>query len=257
MVYTIAAGRHDKNGFGRISWKGREMKRKILLSGITLLSFFSFSITTALAWHDETHLAIAKAAGYPKWYNAAGPDIAKIKAGAAEDRNHHSDNPGDVKITPEMVLEQVERYNLPDDAKGHLYGAILASLRAYEKFQREGKYTQYHLAFCAHYLGDLSQPLHNAPHNGANKIQHGANDGVVESEALQRLDKIERNMYPIALRTDQFEEDLAKEIARIANLARELYSKLQKDNRNMLPEEAYRQLGHSASLFKAVLNSLK
>jgi hypothetical protein len=26
------------------------------------------------AWHDETHLAVAKAAGYYKWYNAAGPD---------------------------------------------------------------------------------------------------------------------------------------------------------------------------------------
>jgi hypothetical protein len=37
----------------------------------------------------------------------------------------------------------------------------------------------------------------------------------------------------------------------------DLNSKLQKDNRNMLPEEAYRQLGHSASLFKAVLISLK
>ena len=233
------------------------MKKRIILSGIALLYVFSFSITTALAWHDETHLAVAKAAGYPKWYNAAGPDIAKIKAGFTEERNHHSDNPGDGEITPEMVLEQVDRYNVPDDSKGHLYGAIIGSLRAYTKFKREGKYTQYHLAYCAHYIGDLSQPLHNAPRDETRKIQHGANDGVVEGEALQRLDKIEKNMYPIALRADQFEEDLAKEIARIANLARELYSKLQKDNRNMLPEEAYRQLGHSASLFKAVLNSLK
>lgn len=28
------------------------------------------------AWYDKTHLAVAKAAGYPQWYNAAGADIA-------------------------------------------------------------------------------------------------------------------------------------------------------------------------------------
>jgi hypothetical protein len=28
------------------------------------------------AWYDETHLAIAKVAGYEKWFNAAGPDVA-------------------------------------------------------------------------------------------------------------------------------------------------------------------------------------
>lgn len=36
------------------------------------------------AWHDETHLAVAKAAGYHRWYNAVGADIAKIKAGKPE-----------------------------------------------------------------------------------------------------------------------------------------------------------------------------
>ena len=233
------------------------MKKGILLSIITLLCAFSFNINTVLAWHDETHLAIAKAAGYPKWYNAAGPDIAKIKAGFTEERNHYSDNHGVEKVTPEMVLEQVNRYNNADDAAGHLYGAIIASLRAYTESQKEGKYTQYHLAYCAHYIGDLSQPQHNTPHDGFNKIHHGANDGVVENEVMQKIDKIEKNMHPITLRTDHFEEDLAKEIARIANLARDLNDKLRKDNRNLSQEEAYRQLGHSASLLKAVLNCLK
>jgi hypothetical protein len=233
------------------------MKKGILLSIIALLCAFSFNITTALAWHDETHLAIAKVAGYPKWYNAAGPDIAKIKAGFTEERNHYCDNRGVEKVTPEMVLEQVNRYNNADDAAGHLYGAIIASLREYAKSQKEGKYTQYHLAYCAHYMGDLSQPLHSASSDGINKIHHGTNDGIVENEVMQKIDKIEKNMYPIALHTDHFEEDLAKEIARIANLARDLYSKLRKDNRNMSQEEAYRQLGHSASLMKAALNCLK
>jgi hypothetical protein len=235
---------------------GKARKKRVIISFLVLLCPFAWNITPVQAWHDETHLAIAKAAGYPKWYNAAGPDIAKIKAGPLEDRNHYSDKQGVEKVTPEMVMEQVNRYNNADDSEGHLYGAIIASLRAYTKFQRDGKYAQYHIAYCGHYLGDLSQPLHNAPHDEFNKIHHGANDGIVESEVLQRIDKIAKNLYPITLRTDHFEEDLAKEIARIANLARDLYKKLRKDNRNMSQEEAYRQLGHSASLFKAVLNCL-
>jgi hypothetical protein len=60
-------------------------------------------------------------------------------------------------------------------------------------------------------------------------------------------------MYNITLRADHFEEDLAKEIARIANISRQLGLKLRAENRNMTKEEAYVQLGHSASLFKALL----
>ena len=45
---------------------------------------FSICALPALgwAWHDETHIAITKAAGNEKWYNAAGADIAKVKAGS-------------------------------------------------------------------------------------------------------------------------------------------------------------------------------
>ncbi|HLA28749.1 MAG TPA: hypothetical protein VJZ49_12735 [Syntrophales bacterium] len=230
------------------------MKKRLLLSTIAVLCALSLSIITASAWHDETHLAIAKAAGYPKWYNAAGPDIAKIKAGFTEGRNHYSDNNGVGKVTPEMVLAQVNRYNDPDDNGGHLYGAIIASLRTYTTVQKEGKYAQYHLAYCAHYLGDLSQPQHNSLFDEFNKIHHDANDGVVENKVLKKINKIEKHMYPINLRLNYFESDLAAEITRIANIARDLDSKLRKENRNMSQEEAYRQLGHSASLLKAILN---
>jgi chromosome condensin MukBEF ATPase and DNA-binding subunit MukB len=60
-------------------------------------------------------------------------------------------------------------------------------------------------------------------------------------------------MYPIHLNPVSFEKDPAHEIARIANDARELGRKLRKDNRDMTKQEAYRQLGHSASLLKAIL----
>jgi hypothetical protein len=48
----------------------------ILLVALAILFPSPFS-----AWYDETHLAIAKVAGYDKWFNAAGPDVAKLKMG--------------------------------------------------------------------------------------------------------------------------------------------------------------------------------
>ncbi|MGO8879608.1 MAG: hypothetical protein ACLQBD_05600 [Syntrophobacteraceae bacterium] len=79
--------------------------------------FFFICPSSSSAWHDETHLAIAKAAGYQKWYNAAGPDIAKIKAGDKEAHDHYSNNPHDVVVTPKMIQDQVNRYNDPTDEK--------------------------------------------------------------------------------------------------------------------------------------------
>jgi hypothetical protein len=150
-------------------------------------------------------------------------------------------------------LEQAKRYNDPKDNEGHIYGAIIESLRNYIETKEKGKYAEYHLAFCAHYIGDLSQPFHNIPYDNFNKVHHNANDGVVEKEVLVKIRKIKANMYPIKLRPAHFEKDLAQEIARIANNARQLGYKLKKEERDLTKEEAYRQLGQSASLLKAVL----
>ncbi len=60
-------------------------------------------------------------------------------------------------------------------------------------------------------------------------------------------------MYRITLRPDHVEEDLSKEIARIATIARQLAFKMKAEDRDMTKEEAYVQLGHSASLLRAVL----
>ncbi|MFO7569608.1 MAG: hypothetical protein R6W75_07395 [Smithellaceae bacterium] len=213
----------------------------------------------AQAWHDHTHLMVAKVGGLDSWYNAAGPDLAKIKAGNIETYNHWYNNDAEVKVTPEMVFSQINRYNQRKrtDAEGHLYGAILASLRAYEKTIRAGKYAEYHLVFCAHYIADLSQPLHNIAHDDFNKSFHHASDGIVESTIWEEADKIAAHMYDIPLRAGHFEADLAREIARIANISRMLGYKLRAETRNITKEEAYIQLGHSASLLKSVLRHLK
>ncbi len=220
---------------------------------VCLLLLFA---SQAFAWHDQTHLAICKAAGFDNWYSCAGPDIAKLKAGDIEAYNHWFNNTAEVEITPQMVMKQIARYNKDNisiDKEGHLLGAIIASLRAYEKDLRDGKYAVYNLVYCAHYIGDLSMPLHNTAFDDFNKKHHGINDGIVEGTILKEPEKIAGHMYPITLGKKDFEADLAIQIARIANLSRKLGYKMRAENRNMTKQEAYIQLGHSASLLKAVL----
>jgi len=221
-----------------------------------VLSFFLLFALQAQAWHDHTHLSICKAAGFDMWYHCAGPDIAKIKAGNIESYNQWFNNSAEAEITPQMVLDQVERYNQRNkfvDTEGHLLGAIIASLRAYEKDLKAGKYAQYNLVYCAHYISDLSMPLHNIAYDDFNKEHHNANDGTVEDTILNEPEKITRYMYTVNLSNKDFETDLAREIARIANISRKLGYKLRTEKRDMTKQEAYVQLGHSASLLRAVL----
>jgi len=66
------------------------------------------------------------------------------------------------------------------------------------------------------------------------------------------LDNLGRiKIYPIKIES---EEDLAKEIAKIASDAKELGYKLKEENRLLAKDEAYRQISRSASLFKAILD---
>ena len=231
----------------------------IACKAIIIISLLLLAGTT-LGWHDKTHLAVAKVAKYRMWYNAAGPDIAKIKAGDIENYNHWYNNNSQSEVTPQTVINQIDRYNKSNvlvDIDGHLYGAIIASLREYEATMNAGKYGEYHIVYCAHYIGDLSMPLHNIPYDDYNKKHHAVNDGIVDQEVLTHPENITRHIYRIALRDDHFEADLIREIARIANISRWMGYKLRAENRDMTPEEAYIQLGHSASLLKAVLQHYK
>lgn len=226
------------------------IKTKLNLYKILILQFLFFSIVSspAYGWFGKTHIAIAKTAGYKNWYNAAAADLAKLKAGNIEQYNHFVNNKrGDI-ITPKMILEQVKKYNDPYDGNGHLYGAIVATVRLYIKDKKEGIYPQDHMAYCVHYVGDLSMPLHNIEFNEFNKNNHMKLDGIVEHEIMNNLSRIK-----IEKKTIKTEDDLVREIARIANISTELGFKLEKENRMMTKDEAYRQLGYSASLLKGIL----
>ena len=215
-----------------------------------MLFFLIFPVSSS-AWFDETHMAVAKAAGYQKWYLAVGADMTKVKMGGREGHNHYVNNQRGSVITPEMVLDQVKEYDQKDPG-GHLYGAIIASLRNYIELTKKRKYAEYHLGFCSHYVGDLSQPLHHTLYNSYNRRYHLTTDGIVNDGILDNLDKIK--IYPITINSEQ---DLAKEIARISNISLKLGYKIEDGGRLLTKEEAYEQLSHSASLFKAILEYAK
>jgi hypothetical protein len=206
----------------------------------------------AYAWHDKTHLSVAEAAGFELWYSSAAPDVAKSKNEfrPAEEKNHYFNNNADKEVDAAMVMEQVPRYNKPDDVEGHLYGAIIGAVRAYQAESATGKYAEYPLVFCAHYIGDLSMPLHNSSYDDFNKIRHGINDGVIESSVRNNIGYIQRNMEDMTIGS---EADLAREIAKVANTSRRLGIKIREEKRDMTQNEAYTQVTRSASLFKAVL----
>lgn len=224
--------------------KKRQYPIIALLAAFLIVSFTDNSYP----WNDETHIAIAKVAGYAKWFNATGADMAKLKAGRIERLNHYVNNSRETTVTPEVVFQQIDRYNKTNDLTGHLYGAIIASVRDYLKAKNTGKYGEYHLAFCAHYAGDLSQPIHNTAYNFYNIKNHKTIDGIINDVVLDNMNRIK--VYPIKIKS---ENDLAKEITRIANLSIKLGYQIQDEKRLLTKEEAYEQISHSASLFKAIL----
>jgi hypothetical protein len=173
--------------------------------------------------------------------------MIKVKMGDRGEHNHYVNNPRGIVVSPEMVISQVEKYDHLGEYC-HLYGAIIASVRDYIRDKKKGRYGEYHLAICAHYAADLSQALHNTEHDAFNKRYHKAVDGTVNDEALDKLAKIK--VYPFQINS---EEDLANEIARVANLSMTLGYRLEDENRLSTKEEAYVQLRHSASLSRAVL----
>lgn len=106
--------------------------RHLMTFAVLSLGSFFLAESSAFAWHDQTHLAISQAAGYQKWYNSASADMAKDKVQKVEMYNHWYNNNNRVEITPQTVMEQIDRYNSEIDTEGHLYGAIIASLREFD-----------------------------------------------------------------------------------------------------------------------------
>lgn len=218
------------------------------------ISLFLFSVCPsgdAYPWDDKTHLAIAKAAGYFRWYNAAGADLVKYKAGELEAYNHYSNNPPGTVITVEKILGQAIYYNRKKHSEGHLYGAIIASVRDFKKNKKDGKYAYPHLDYTVHYIGDLSQPLHNTVYNTFNKKNHMKIDLMISTQLLKSQTGID--IYPVSIKN---ETDLAEKISHLANISLELGYRIERENRILTEKEAMDQISHSVSLLKGLLEYL-
>jgi hypothetical protein len=225
------------------------MKRRTIIC--TLAVFLTFFSVSATAWNDKTHMAVGEAAHFDMAYNLAAPDVAKLKAYHVEEYNHWVNNEEGEVIMLALVKRQIQKYNLgiEGEEKGHLYGAIVAAIRAYRDEAGAGKFATYNLVYAGHYIGDLSMPLHNTARDDFNTKHHSLNDGIVEDEVSTHLYRI--SLYPVSIKT---EDDLIQHIVRIAQKAKDLGYRMEKENRDMTKEEAYHQLSDSASLFKAVLD---
>jgi len=224
------------------------MKR---VSLCVLAIFFTSFFGSAMAWHDRTHIAVGVAAQFDQAYNLAAPDVAKLKADTVEEYNHWVDNQETTAITKALIRGQIQKYNVGTEREkgGHLYGAIVAAIRAYQDESGAGKFATYHLAYAGHYIGDLSMPLHNIDNSLLDTLpNHYDNDHIIENEVASNMDKIK--LSPMTIKN---EEDLIENIVVIATKAKDLGYKLVKEKRNMTREEAYEQISQSASLFKAVL----
>ena len=74
---------------------------------------------------------------------------------------------------------------------------------------------------------------------------------ILNNDVLKNINRIE--IYQINIKN---EVDLAREIVRIANLSISLGYRIEKEERLLTREEAYSQIGHSASLLRGLLKYL-
>lgn len=195
------------------------------------------------AWFDKTHIAVGEAAGFNAYYDLAAPDIAKIRA-KDEGINHYFDNKPDDVVTVDFIKRQLFE---KDNDEGHLYAAIIESLRQYIDKKGSGKFADYHMVYVGHYVGDLVMPLHNIHQNSWGFAYHLDVDGTVEKDVDYKKIKIENY-------TLHNEDEVMAKIADLANGSLRMANKMQTDKKVLTEEETYTQLSKGASLFKAILD---
>jgi hypothetical protein len=233
-----------------------------------------------LAWSCKTHAFIAGQAGMAHPEIACFPDLSRHENESLLGPYHwHNAAPGTV-VTPEYVDKFLVRtgvlvktgvpgpgtveVRLPDPP-GVLYSIITdlyQSLMKAKGWQRE-----YYLSVIAHYIGDLSQPLHNFPYGAEPaadgkrypeaglwaRDSHGAFDAALDPHLPLDKDSGEeflQMVVPIAIASP---EDLKKEISRIANRSIALAGKCYAEKRPMNKKEAMEQASLSVSLLKAIM----
>lgn len=241
-----------------------------------------FCSSQAWGWSSETHTFIASEAGLKYPITACFPDLSKKDNDSLLGPFHwHNASPTTVVNAAyidkfRVVQEPYVKGSSPEskaisirvpDSAGVLYWEIID---LYKKLQgKTGWVRDYYLANLAHYVADLSMPLHNFPHG-----KDPASDGQVYPEVgiwaknnHARFDEALDSWLPLKpAKRQQFNAlltpvtlttaaQLPDEVAKIANKSIALANKCYSEGRVMTKDEAMAQTAMSVSLLKAMVES--
>ena len=249
--------------------------------------FFAASLAVALfltgearAWSCKTHLFIAREAGVANPQTACYPDLAKKENDALLGPFHWHNAAPDAKVDSAYI----ERYQAREDflvpavntgskpmkikaphPAGVLYWKIVETYRAL--MNAAGWEYEYYLSNLAHYVGDLSQPLHNFPYgadpagDGKSYPEQGTWAKKMHREFDTALDPYiplsgdEARRFSAMVKPTQIlsDEDLKREIAHVANRAISLANACYSGKRVISREEALAQVAGSVSLMRAIM----
>ena len=239
-----------------------EGKRKSLLTVITFGIWFMMVSPTADAWTDQTHMAIAKAGGLESYHNACAADVSHTVAymnniWLTDSPAHYFD-----AVKPPNRQDVAEQLNLIGLSKkkapnGYLLGAIVNAVRKAKTRTEKSKFDDYYYAVIAHYIGDLSQPLHISAYDDFNKSHHLQVDDTLTCKNVawdvDGAGYIAKELHIDDSVRFNDETELVDYMLKIANESFELSQKLRHDNRVITREEAVQRASRSATMLRAVL----
>lgn len=257
--------------------------RKVITLMLLIVSALLWT-ETGYGWSWRTHTFIAEQAGMENPRLANIPDASRFDNIYLLIRFHyHNAAPGTVVTSGYIdkydVKETVAvpkgdngkpkpvKIMLPHEA-GVVYWKIIDCYRKIKNTSYRSEY-DYALMSIAHFIGDVSQPLHNYPRD--NEI---ASDGKMYQEEgawgrrlhkpfdnrfddiLLRRKKLLSSIKPKPV-TVRSERDLRYEVAKLANAAIKLADRCYKEQREMTDAEVIEQISGSIGLLRAVLADTK
>lgn len=259
---------------------------RILWFSIILIVFWTcFAIPQfACAWSSRTHVFAAREAGIKNPQYTYWADFTKDENKALlAPLHYHNAAPG-ANITPayieKYIVKEEELVPLADrraypikvrvpHPAGVLYWKIL-DLYEQMKINRGWEY-EYNVMMIAHYITDLSNPVHNFPHGDKKagdgkaypaaghwaKKNHESFDSILEP--LLPLDEkkyrnFKSSLTPIKISSA---DDLKKEISVIASGANRLALRCYRASRILTVDEALKQIALSVALLQAVIADTK
>ncbi len=239
-------------------------------------------------WSAETHMFIATEAGLEYPVTACFPDLSKKDNDKLLGPYHwHNAAPATVvdaayidkypvksgtyvkKSSQEFGPAEAISIRVPHPA-GVLYWVIIEQYNKLLKLHgKQGWERDYYLATLAHYVADLSMPLHNFPHGKSPASdgqvyegigtwavkKHGTFDSALDAWlplTPAKRQQFEALLTPVSLFT---ESQLKAEVAKIANKSIALANKCYSEGRVMTKDEALAQAALSVSLLKAMVES--